>query len=224
MRFQLLTTLFLLAGTFQAFSQSHEGTEFWLGFMEHRDIQLNTKVVMITSDVNTQGRVEMPHQGWSEPFTVTAGSVSIVTLPKSSETLGSERVDNTGILITSEDPVVVYAHQYHNARSEASLILPVQALGNEYYIMSYWGFYDNQGVDYPSELLVVAQEDQTEIEVDLTGESVGGVPAGNTIRVTLDRGESYQVQAANGDAGDVTGSWQPRTTRRYTGIMFPWRP
>ncbi|MDB4285747.1 gliding motility-associated C-terminal domain-containing protein [bacterium] len=207
MKSSLIFVLILFAGWMQVISQSHEGTEFWLGYMEHRDINLNTKVLMITSNLDTQGKVEMPLLAWSESFSVNAGEVAIITLPRSAETIGSERINKTGIRIVSDDPVVVYAHQYYNARSEAALILPVQALGDAYYIMTYTGFTDGQGVDYPSQLLLVAQEDDTEVEITLSTKSKGGVAAGSIIKTVLSKGESYQVQSDAGETGDMTGTF-----------------
>lgn len=183
-------------------SQSNEGTDFWLGFMEHRDVNANTKVLMITSAFNTSGRVEMPLQSFSQDFTVNANTVKLINLPISAETIGSEIIDNTGIHVTSDLPISLYAHQYANLRSEAAMILPVPSLGKEYYVMSYYGFQ----TDFPSEFLIVAVEDDTEVFIDLAERTAGGRNAGTSYSVTLDQGESYQVQAYTGDGADMTGT------------------
>jgi hypothetical protein len=62
-----LIGIFLL-GLKPGFSQTNEGTDFWCAFMEHRDINQNTMVAMITSKRNTSGEISIPGQGWSEPF------------------------------------------------------------------------------------------------------------------------------------------------------------
>lgn len=186
------------------FAQSNEGTDFWLGFMEHRDVGQNNMVVMITAKSNTSGRVEMPLTGWSQEFTVAANQVSLVRMPRTAENLGSETVANRGIRVTSDAPVSVYIHQYHSFRAEATIVLPVEAIDLEYYIMTYSGVLQG-GQDYPSEFLLVATQDETEVSITLSGNSKGNSD-GSTFSVTLNAGETYQVQSRIGP-GDLTGTF-----------------
>ena len=97
--------LFLLLFTYSLFGQTNEGNSFWFGFMEHRDINVNTKVAMITSKYNTSGQVSVPLQNWSQPFTVTANQVTIITLPAYTEVIGSENIEEVGARIESTLPV-----------------------------------------------------------------------------------------------------------------------
>ncbi|MEM7103964.1 MAG: gliding motility-associated C-terminal domain-containing protein [Bacteroidota bacterium] len=203
-----LVTLFAFALYFfpvQGISQSNEGNDFWFGFMEHIDPNVNEKVVMITSKFNTSGTVSAPLLNWSQPFTVTANSVTIIDLPANTENLGSESISNKGIRLTSAQPVSVYIHQYHSFRSEASVVLPVNSIGKEYYCMSYEGV-TRQGVNHPSEFLIVGVNDETTINITVSDQTQGGTSPGSTISILLDEGETYQVQAFNGNGGDLTGS------------------
>ncbi len=197
--------LFALLMQHFAFGQSNEGKRFWFGFMEHRDINSNTMVAMITSKQNTGGVISLPHLDWSETFTIGANNVTIIQLPASAETLGSETKNNTGILITTQQPSSVYIHQYYNARSEAAMVLPESSLGSEYFVMTYRGVV-NQQVIYPSEFLVVATKNETEIFITVSDYTKAGRSPGNTFSILLDAGETFQVQAKNGD-GDLTGSF-----------------
>lgn len=185
-------------------AQTNEGTEFWFGFMEHRNVGTNTMVAMITSRYNTSGTVRLPFYNWQQNFTVSANTVTFVQIPLSAEHTTSEQVADKGVVVQSQAPVSVYIHQYHASRSEATLVLPVSSLGTEYYVLSHAGIVD-QGQNYPSELLVVGMEDNTNVEITLSAATEKGLPAGSVISVMLDRGESYQVQAAN-SANDLTGS------------------
>ena len=184
--------------------QSNEGKEFWFGFMEHIDRNQNTMVAMITSKYNTSGEISMPGQGWRQSFSVAANQVSIIQLPASAENIGSEFVQNNGIRIISRDPVSVYIHQYHGFRSEAAVVLPVDALGQVYYTVSYKG-YDRQGEIYPSEFLIVAVADDTQVEIFPDANTAKGTPRGGTQRITLQTGQVYQVQARSAQ-DDLTGS------------------
>ncbi|MFT5169231.1 MAG: hypothetical protein ACI8P3_004479, partial [Saprospiraceae bacterium] len=185
-------------------SQSNEGTNFWFGFMEHRDAGQNEKIAMITSKYNTSGVISLPNQAWSQNFTVLANNVVIITLPDVTENRGSEIIDDVGVQVISEDPISLYIHQYHSYRSEATVVLPVSSLGNEYYAMGYTGINQN-GVIYPSEFLIVATQDETVVTITLSDETLGGKPEGTTYSVELNAGETYQVQAKFA-GGDLTGS------------------
>ncbi len=198
----LLVWCFPLA-SFLAQSQSNEGREFWLGFMQHRNVNNNSKVVMITSKTNTSGTVRVPLKGWSQDFIVAANQVSLVFLPAYTETLGSEIVTENGVQITTQNPVSVYSHQYHSYRSEATVVLPTPSLGREYFAMTYNGQW-HQGQPYPPEFLIVAVEDGTEVTIMPTTRTERGNLAPFTI--TLEAGETYQVRTAD-PLEDLTGSY-----------------
>lgn len=199
----LLVAIFLMPVFFLQ-SQSNEGTKFRLAFMEHINVGQNTMVVMITSKYAASGLVEMPLIGWNQSFSVAPNQVTLVTLPKSAETVGSENVNKNGIFISSDRDISVYMHQYATYRSEASIVLPVEALGSDYYAISY-NSYQNNNTIHPSEFIVVGSEPNTEIEILFSTPTKGGRAKGNQTNIVLGPGETYQVQASLAD-GDLTGS------------------
>jgi gliding motility-associated-like protein len=198
----LFLTLFLAV---PAAGQTNEGTNFWFGFMQHRDVGQNSKAVIITSKHNTSGTIRIPLQSFQQNFTVSANSVTIIQMPVITENTASEVIEDRGIQVVSDEPVSVYIHQYHAMRSDATLVLPVSSLGQEYYAVTYQGLLD-QGVVYPSEFLLVGVEDTTHISVTVSDQTKAGKPAGTTFQVILNPGETYQVQAGKG-TGDMTGSY-----------------
>lgn len=201
---KLLLLLSAILFTLNTFSQSSEGKEFWMGFLEHVNPSVNEMVIMITSKFNTTGKVTMPGKNWEEDFTVTANDVTFVRMPSSAETMGSEVIRNTGIKIETADPVTVYAHQYHMFRSEASLILPKESVGREYYVMTYTGFENQNGV-YPSQFMVVGMEDETVVQITPAAQTRNSRAAQVPYTITLDAGETYVVQTKSGFS-DMTGS------------------
>ena len=187
-----------------SFSQSNEGTNLWCGFMEHRDVGQTTMVAMITSKQATTGTITIPLQNWSRPFSVAANDVVVIQLPQSAETRGSENITQTGIQIIAQSPVSAYIHQYFSFRSEASIVLPIDAISTEYFVMSYTGI-QNRGIDYLSEFLVVATMDETTVTITPSDRTKGGKNKDVPFTVLLNTGETYQVQASNA-SGDLTGS------------------
>ncbi len=190
----------------KVFSQTNEGVEFWMTFMQHRDIQNNSMVVLITSRTNTSGTVSIPLRGFSAPFTVAENSVTQIRMPAYAETIGSEQIDNNAIQVTSLDPVSVYIHQYQDFHAEASIVLPVSSISNTYYVMSYEGINRNPTDDGASEFIVVGIEDETTVNINLTDNTKQGLRQGDDIQVVLDRGETYQVRALDTER-DLTGSF-----------------
>lgn len=202
-----VTLIFCFFVSSMLFAQTNEGTDFWMGFMDHVDND-NEMVVMITAPKNTSGTIEIPLQNWSMSFDVTANQVTVVEMPASVETKISEKKDDTGIHITANSPVSVYAHQFHNARSEAAMILPTPSLGDEYFVMAYQGSFPTTSVSTinPSEFMAVAVEDGTEITIEVSDFTKGGKWPNTVFTVRLDKGESYLVQGKE-PIHDMTGSW-----------------
>ena len=81
------------------------------------------------------------------PFTVQnittpAGNnvITSVTIPKTGAndaTLLTEGTSNKGIHITSDKPMVAYAHIYNASVSGATILYPTNTLGKEYYSINY---------------------------------------------------------------------------------------
>ena len=188
--------------------QSNEGKEFWLGFMEHRDVGQNDMVLMITSRVATSGTIEIAGLGWTEQFSVAANDVTVIQMPTAAETVGSEFVGENAIHVTARDDISVYMHQYFGMRSEASVVLPIEAIGTSYYVIAFTGVPEGLfgPIIYPSEFLIVATQDETVVSYTQTATSQNGVPAGTTSTITLDAGQVYQVRAAD-PLQDLTGTF-----------------
>lgn len=214
MRFTLRSIYFTLAvcGLLQAQAQqglSSKGTEHWLGFMHNYDNAVGL-TLFLSADQEATGTVSLPLQGWSQEFTIAADAVTRVDLPEDAMHIISEVVETKGVHVTSDVPISVYAESIDFATNEASLIYPVPSLGTEYRVMAYTGV---PGLDaIASELLIVATEDGTEVEIIPTAATLGGHPAGLPFVVQLDQGASYQVCAASA-IGDLTGT-VVRTTQQ----------
>jgi gliding motility-associated-like protein len=198
---------------------SNKGTEFWVGYANHEDMYSNPTTIIanggpqrmnlyFTSDQAATVSVTIPGLGYtSPPINVAANSVSIFQIPNviSSQyaQLYQEGKFNKGIKITSDIPIVAYAHIYANFVSAATMLLPVNTWGTEYNTFNY-----NQNSSQNSTsfnyFFVIAEENNTVVEITPTNNSLGGLVAGNTVTVTLNAGEVYNVLAGQGS--DFTGT------------------
>ncbi|MBC7745395.1 MAG: PKD domain-containing protein [Flavobacterium sp.] len=220
----LLLLLQVAANPLSAQSTSNKGKDFWLGYGNHvRGFIDNSQkmAVYITSDVSTSGKVEIPGIGYSAIFNVTANSITTVIIPQSAYLQG-EGLYNRGIHITAVRPVVIYAHIFNQNVSGATLVLPVAALGKEYYSINYTQI-SNQENSF-SYFFVVAVEDNTQVEITPSA-ATQSHPAGKPFIINLKKGEVYQVLGRNtfslfnsfSRGVDLTGS----TIRSITTTMEP---
>ncbi|MCS6999820.1 MAG: IgGFc-binding protein [Candidatus Kapabacteria bacterium] len=106
--------------------------------------------------------------------------------------------------LTSDEEVTVYALNHAEKTSDAFLVLPTDALGKDYYIVSYNTDVYADGANTPSQFAIVATEDSTVVEfVRITAPTTDG-PVN---RVLLRQGEVYLVQANIFDErNDLTGT------------------
>ena len=182
-----------------------KGKEFWFGFMKNYEVETNWEAldIFIVSDQNTSGTIAVPGQAWSLAFNVVANVTTTVTIPNNiGETLSNQIVEGRGIIVETEDTVAVFAINYNGYTADANKILPTQTLGNEYRVSAYQGL---DGYSYNSEFMVVATEDDTEVEITPSVNTMGGNAAGVPFTVQLNEGEVYQVRA-EGWSDDFTGT------------------
>lgn len=202
----LLIPLCFLTQLLSAQQLTNEGTEFYVAFPEVYDNANAVFEINISSRQNANGNVEITGTGFSQNFTVTPGIVTTVTVPSlDADITIDETVLERAIHVTSDVPVTVYASTFHNARSEASICLPVTALASDYIVTTYPNMLKT-GVWYQSEFTIVAGNQPCTVTIIPACNTEGGIPAGTPMNVTLQPNEIYMVQAESGAANDLTGS------------------
>ncbi len=159
--------------------------------------------------------------GYGTQRTVAPGELAVLAITggqgQCSETparpnqsgLQSGIIPGSVFVVKSTLPVVAYQINPYEAANkhttDASLLIPRAALGDQYYAMTYQGLNGT----YPATLSVVALEDDTTVEISPTsGMTAGGpVPGSGSFQVTLNALEHLQVmsQSAAGN-NDLTGT------------------
>ncbi len=202
----------LLGLAFHANAQlSTIGKEFWIGFMDNNRILPNAPdqaVIVISANEDATGAIE--YLGTSIAFNISQGEQFTHIVPSTVMDLlhrNSGSIENKGIYISSSGKVAVYAFNERYRSADGTVVLPLGALGKDYLVTSHFevltanvGY--NGNVDNESSLLVVATEDNTEVEITTSVESISGNAADTPFTLTLNRGQSYQLKAR----GDLTGS------------------
>ncbi len=185
-------------------STSNKGTEFWTAYMDHINgvtgSTPSSMILYITSDNATTGSVDFADgTTTSIPFSVTPNNVTFVTIP-ASQFLGIGGQFKKGIHITAAKAIAVYAHIYAMSVSGATLLLPVNTMGKDYYSINYTQL-SNSNPSY-STFVVIATEDNTTVEITPAATLTTGQVAGTPFDITLNKGELFQGLSAT----DLTGT------------------
>ena len=180
-----------------SFAQSNStlGKQFWVTFLENIDegYSLELKLI-ITGSRSCSGNINNPNTGWNMPFTVTQGLVTEIVIPQAQAyTINSESVTNTGLFVTATDTVSVYSSNLTSASFDITNVLPQPTLMEEYMIQTY-------PVTVRSCVFaIIADENNTVVDITPTNSTENGRPANTTFSVTLNRGQCYQVASNLGD-------------------------
>jgi gliding motility-associated-like protein len=178
----------LFFSTLKAQNVSNEGTEFWAVFPSHVPATLANNVrplanysIFITGKQASSGVVTVGT--FSQRFNlIQANTVITVQIPRLmayiDETESNRLLSNKAIKVLvdpGKPKVVVYGHIFAGARSAASLILPKEALGQQYFSMNYTsGNTIDGGLNH---IVLIATEPDTKIFLKRNGVDLiaGGV-------------------------------------------------
>jgi gliding motility-associated-like protein len=190
---------------------SNKGKDFWIGYGNHVRMfnggnQLETMQLYLTSDVATTGLVEISSIGFSQSFAITANQITTVNIPRAAA-LMDHGLYNHGIHVTALKPIVVYSFIYVNAQSGATVCLPTNTLGRDYYSVNF-DQVSNEPNSHSYFFVLAADTGSTTVEITPAAPTKDGKPAGVPFLVTLTQGQIYQVLGSvNGSSGaDLTGS------------------
>ncbi len=113
----------------------------------------------------------------------------------------SERRLGYGIQVTADKPISVSTYQAWQGNGELARHIPVEAWGKTYYSMNFYQDRYGTGSPYkerPSQIVVIADKDQTVVTYTPTVGTQGGAdapptPKGSSRTVTLERGEIFVI-------------------------------
>jgi len=172
--------------------------------MGHIDGTGSNFALYLTTDAASSAavRVSIPGGTYNQIHIVPSNQVVVVTLPSTQTYMNcTDCIRNQGVKIESlNHEIVAYAHIYSNARSDATLLIPVETLGKEYYAISFTQ--SPSSSSQRSEFMLVGVEDSTFIDVYPSVDILPNKSAGTKYTVMLNTGEVYHAQSAT----DVTGT------------------
>ncbi|MBS0030263.1 gliding motility-associated C-terminal domain-containing protein [Chitinophaga sp. 22321] len=213
----------------QPADSSNRGTRFWVGYGHHQFFtgdNSQNMVLYLNAQDSANVTVRINGTSWERVYHIPSNkTITTEIIPKNGlndARLIEEGLSDKGISIESDVPIVAYAHIYGSASSGATMLLPVGTYGYEYATMS---SRQNYGTDTYSWFYVIADYDNTKVEITPSVPTLAGKPANTTFTVTLNKGEVYQVLGAmmpgGGSEGyDLTGS-RVRSVINEDGKCYP---
>ena len=210
LRKTLIAILLAYLGSAPVFAQdiTTQGKEFWLsymhnGFKDHDQGGWVTLQVLVSAKRDCSGTISNPNTSWQQDFTVRANTVTAIDIPQNHcyhDDDDFEEISNRGIKVVATDTISVYSTNIAHVSFDASYVLPTESLGDDYIIQTYDQSHGTSLNNYvnknlTSAFLIVATEDDTEIDITPTTETFGHRPAGETFSITLNAGQTYHVRS-----------------------------
>ncbi len=225
MKKNICILLFVLAiFSVKSFAQSAgtEGKDFWVTFLSADHLDGDDKKITLSLSIsaskNCEVTIENPYTGYSISRRVTANQLFQEQLyngtAKNSNNdkvgcytvINTEQALNTAVHITSTENISVYASNFKDKSFDATNVLPTTALTDNYIVQTYPAS-DHQDKPQGSHFAIVATEDNTIADIDLTTKTNTG-KTGILTTPTLKKGQVYYVWTGNneGDESDLSGT------------------
>ena len=203
---KIICTLYLVLGTFVPCLalQTTEGTEFWVTFLNNFSQPVGSEEMTLkliaSSRQDASLTITNPQTGWSVSSDVSAHQITEITIPhEQGYTYRDGVVEQRGLKVTSSAPISLYASNYVAHTYDATIVLPVEALSNDYIIQ----IYENNLMS--KEFGVVATADGTNLTITPHARTRDNKVKNVPFTVTLNAGETYQVMSADA-SNDFSGS------------------
>ena len=193
-------------------SFSNKGTDFWVTYPAHIDGTTSVMGIYITATTNASGSITV--NGKIIPFTVTANTVTEKFIGSTVAADASNSyvyLANNGIttgaaihVVSNDNPVVVYAHIIHSARSGATLLLPSNVWGKQYIVPSYSSTGNSKGEGYGT-ISIVAANANTSVQITPAATTLDNHLPGTSYTITLaNPGDVYQMEFQQN--ADISGT------------------
>jgi gliding motility-associated-like protein len=180
---------------------TNKGTRFWAPYGFSRNMLQSGGQqfkFVLAADVATEATVSINGTSYKKTYSIPAGGVITTdNLPVSGaydSRLVEEGWSKRGILVESNNPISASALYTSGLTQLTALLLPTGT-----YTYDYTALGARQFSGYPNPVMgtswvnVVADRDSTVVEITPSGITQGGRPGGVPFRVTLNRGEVYQI-------------------------------
>lgn len=192
--------IFLFLSISCSFAQelTTQGKRFWVAFMNNYG-DLNSELSLIVSAKKAcSGTIQNPSKAWSVPFSVGDDGITQITVPANVAKVEIPHIiDQLSLLVESTDTISLYASNFEPHSFDVSGILPEASLGEEYIAQTYNVVFGNDN----SQILIVATEDNTIIDITPSTSTTGGHKSNVTFNINLNKGDTYMLSSNDNLSG-----------------------
>ncbi|RBL88572.1 PKD domain-containing protein [Chitinophaga flava] len=237
-----ISVLVLQFVAFSLYAQnlSNKGKDFWVGyghhqFMEPGNSNSQEMILYLSAEQAATVTVSITGTAWTRTYNIPANTVIASDLipkagasdarlyspPPSFGGTGGEGVfTNRSIHIQSNVPIVAYAHIYGSASSGATMLMPEETWGYSYISVN---SQQNYGSDCFNWMFVIANQNNTVVEITPSVLTRNGRLPGVPFTVTLNRGDIYQLVGASlgGSLGRQLTGTVVKSIGNANGQCFP---
>ncbi|MCQ2297470.1 MAG: gliding motility-associated C-terminal domain-containing protein [Bacteroidales bacterium] len=184
----------LICGCASAWCQvSTRGTSFWVAFLPMAPVNTwSSYFLAVNPSQSGTLTITNPNTGWTQNVPLQANVQTYYSIPSAQAYPTLTTNSPAGLYVTSTVPIDLYAYNRCPSPTafDAALVLPVEALGKDYRILTYKTQPSDAGShDASSDFVVVGTEDNTMVTVRLTASAnSGSIPSGAYYGV-VNRGE-----------------------------------
>ncbi len=205
---------------------SNKGKRFWVAYPINQLNGGQDMVLYLSADQPANVQVKINGTTWVRNYSVPANTVRVSDIiPKAGAQNAftmAPGLSDRGISITSDVPIVAYAHIYGSASSGASMLMPVGVWGYDYQAL---GITQDYGLSSYSYFYVIADNDNTAVEITSTAgiplqASTPTIVPGVPTTIILNKGEFFQVIAESETIDELSGSIV-KSVANSQGKCFP---
>ena len=197
LRVLALLTLVVHTGLgLMAQNTSTAGREFFLVFQENYQGEAPTLYASVSGQPGTTGRIRGLDGGFTMVFTIPASGVETITVPSSYRNLGSNIISSRVLLLTASSDVSVYSTNFLEFSTDASIVLPLPALGSRYIVTA-------GGTVFRMQFAVFAADEPVTVRITPTVNLDGGRAAGVPFNIQLQAGQVIQFKSGDDVSGTI---------------------
>ncbi len=235
----ILIILILITYDSYAKESITEGTSFWFAIPDiHKGLKELPRSsttgapeeLLVSSKFNTTVRLYNSQSSLIKSATILANSLQILALPSGYQNTESEVItNNKSFYLESDEPISATVSVNWYKSGESFHLIPTEYLGTEYYTLNLYndrckmtddgaiegGATGGRMLDHPPQILIVATEDNTEVQYIPTA-NTEKVAEGNVGIVKLNRGQSFLIL---GDASNPLMNQYEETDLTGTRII-----
>jgi hypothetical protein len=207
--FILLILIFFWSNVYGQVTGS--GKEFWVGFMDNLRVPPSTQFpgglidrAILEIVAVEQAKGEIIFKGQEITFDLAAGQNFTYVFPESAAIISRKNgeVESNGVQVKSDGNVMVYAYNQREKSMDATSILPIQELLDDYWVMAHSFRMDAEATfdgdtESAASFLIIAIDDNTTVEITPRSRTLDGKQANVSFNVVLNAGQTYQVKSKN---------------------------